>query len=184
MSLDFLMEIANSVSEDHHFIAVEYPLNVLESNPLCIQDAADQLGLIQLSNRPINALIYTNDMTQASGKEAILYRLCNINSNQDIKIANRFKESLEACILLETQFEQSIKPIVDKNRVTVSRDILRIGQIVMSNFSRLDLYQLEQFFEIHVFPSLQQTIQHISMLDETVSDWCNRYEVVRRFSIH
>ncbi|MFK7804468.1 MAG: aldo/keto reductase [Anaerolineae bacterium] len=74
-SLEKLLEIAESISPDHHFHAIQFPMNLLEtgaathlnqSNGRTLLDVAHENGLIALANRPLNAVVGNNLIRLAS----------------------------------------------------------------------------------------------------------------------
>ena len=68
-SLEKVYEIANGIDSNHHFQAIQFPMNLLEtggatavnqSNGRTLLDFAHKKGLISLVNRPLNAVVGNN----------------------------------------------------------------------------------------------------------------------------
>lgn len=179
MSFDFLMDVAKSVQEDHHFVSVGYPLNIIESKVLGLQEAFKKEEMIQLASRPINAIINTNKISKESGKDALHYQLVNLHK-EDADIGEKCKEAFETCISLENMFEHEIMPTLHPERFKYPKDILKIGKIILSNVSRLDLYMYDLFYENNVKDVLDKSLEDLEKESDNVKVWCNRYRTVSK----
>ena len=68
-SLEKVLEVAESVSADHHFKVIQFPMNLLETGPATainqsngrtLLDLAHEKGLMTLINRPLNGVVGNN----------------------------------------------------------------------------------------------------------------------------
>jgi aryl-alcohol dehydrogenase-like predicted oxidoreductase len=101
ISVETLYQLARKVSSQHHFAVVQYPCNLVESQPLwlpnhdkyTLHDTARQLGLMQITNRPFNAIV--NDS---------LFRLVDTASHSDKDIIELCKQILNVTLTLEKEY--------------------------------------------------------------------------------
>jgi aryl-alcohol dehydrogenase-like predicted oxidoreductase len=109
ISLYQLVHSAQQVGTGQHFVAVEYPFNMLETgalfeknndnNSFSVAEFAEREGLLRLVHRPLNAMRH--------GK---LIRLASFSSHDDKDLPVLIKEAFDTAIHLEKNFPDQSQP--------------------------------------------------------------------------
>ncbi len=111
-SLERVIEIAESISADHHFEVIQFPMNLLETEPATainqsngrtLLDLAIEKGLMGLVNRPLNGVVGSNLIRLA--------KLPMVKGNPDPDEAEAWIEKLTE---IEGRLQQAIFSIPDE----------------------------------------------------------------------
>ncbi|MBL0388816.1 aldo/keto reductase [Tumebacillus sp. ITR2] len=177
-SLERVWEIAESISDTHHFRVIQLPMNLLErggviqanqSNGQSVLKFARDKGLGVLINRPLNAFVANS-----------LVRLADLPM-PDVDAAASVTELIEKVVAAEALFRQDILPLVeadDEVRASLA-DKLTAGALLQEHgrkFASLDHWQevVQQFFVPTVQSGVQKLLETPNLPPE-VGAWLEGY---------
>ena len=178
-SLSYLWEIAQTISENHHFRVIQLPLNLLETGGLTTANQpeglstieyAEQLGLGVLINRPLNAVVGSTLIRLADPPE--LER----TNNDDVS------KSLHELSVLEDRFRTSIIPMLDGEEDAVInrlKQYVSAGSTLNGRWHTLGTYhQWQQTVTSYLLPRLDAARNFLATpgnLPEEGMTWLNDY---------
>lgn len=169
-SLERLLAIAESVSDDHHFRVIQSPLNVYESS--LVLDANQSglqttLGVAHknnigvLANRPLNAIVNKNQ----------LIRLANVTVDDDIS-SIEIEDELNGLMVLEDSWDDlDLKSSLSESEEKAIRKVFSIGQEL--NLAWRDFSSLEQWRETvsyHIYPRVDWAMGFLGEKDLLIQD--------------
>lgn len=148
-NLSRCLEIAQSISQNHHFKVIQFPMNLLETGAATEENQSDgktvlavaaenQLGV--LVNRPLNAVV-----------GSVLIRLAATPETKKASVQD-VDESLGMVMQLERQFQQQIMPTLKHSPQVVSQlgQYLTVGQMLNG-----------RWFSLGTYHQWQQTVQDV-----------------------
>eukprot|EP01112_Ceratiomyxa_fruticulosa_P013541 TRINITY_DN3808_c0_g1_i1.p1 TRINITY_DN3808_c0_g1~~TRINITY_DN3808_c0_g1_i1.p1 ORF type:complete len:566 (-),score=121.37 TRINITY_DN3808_c0_g1_i1:55-1752(-) len=181
-TLTNILDTIRSKKGAHHFVAVEYPLNLFEAqgsvDGISFPKVAHDFNLIRLSQRPLSAFFLT-----PTQKDPKYVRFATVDSHSDIDITKELKEKMDQTIHLEETcllMKLREKGVTDDNKnLPASKDI-SWGRVLASSHERLrDLWEWKFIVENQIKPTLDEALQKMSS-DPRYLGWTLQYRVVAR----
>lgn len=163
-SLETVLEVAETIREDHHFAVIQFPFNLFESGAATeennsgrtLLEFAQEKNIGTLINRPLNAF--------AGGQTPI--RLANFPPHDPEAAEIRFQKALGAALELETRFPA-------ESGVAISS--IAWGHILRQNLERIaNLEAWKPLLEFRIRPSLADALAELEGRPET-QGWAHQY---------
>jgi hypothetical protein len=217
LSFDMVYRTAHTLGEANHFAAIAYPLNMFEpqyahndltaSQVTCpqlwskqgrdssLQLQAFQAGLIQLSTRPLNGLIPTEDIFTHIPKPAnsldpngLMYRLASVPNHDGAKLAPIVKATINGCVALEKSYALEFEKYKEFSKWgTAAKNVAINGpmpptsefawtQICLANLSRLDLETFKASWQLQMQPAIKASCAQLRKARPEMDIWATAYE--------
>ncbi|MEM7331528.1 MAG: aldo/keto reductase [Chloroflexota bacterium] len=183
-SLAKVLEIAESISPEHHFKFIQLPFNLFETGGLTEQNMpnlestiayAEANNLTVLINRPLNA--FHNDQ---------LIRLADVQPPSYPTTVEEVSTLVDSLVQAEAEFADRWLPILAEDAQTNQQllEYLALGQMLDGKWQGFETYQnwhqlQAQFFIPRAESAIQFLSQHAKASDDLI-DWLNSY--VDRFN--
>ncbi len=164
-SFETLIEIAKKISPDHHFAAIQFPMNLYEpgaalelnNSGKSVLSLALEENIATLINRPLNSF------PSLPGEKEKMIRLVDYPAHHGVDTETAVKESLTRCMELETQYQSQFADRSKGQEPLVPTKQIAWGHILRQNIERLaELETWTQALSYQIKPSLQRALEILS----------------------
>jgi aryl-alcohol dehydrogenase-like predicted oxidoreductase len=178
-SLEQVWEIAQSLSSDHHFRLIQFPMNLMETGGITEKNQAKGQSVLEfardkklgvLINRPLNAIAYNK-----------LLRLAEVQATQGAS-AKDINELADGLIYSEELLKNKILAKLDLATATQSQvmEQLATGAVLKQNWQSFGTHERwQELREYYFLPRVKGVFQFLKQqgdLAEEISSWVNSHQ--------
>eukprot|EP01129_Flabellula_baltica_P008303 TRINITY_DN3286_c0_g1_i1.p1 TRINITY_DN3286_c0_g1~~TRINITY_DN3286_c0_g1_i1.p1 ORF type:complete len:547 (-),score=119.28 TRINITY_DN3286_c0_g1_i1:40-1680(-) len=176
VSLEKIYEIASKVKSDHHFIASQFPCNMIETgayhnksnNGLSPIEFSKKHDLMTFSYRPLNALI----------DKLLIFRFVEIPERVEKDIPNMVSETLNRAIFLEKNYPPLLSAEYEGQDLPEIYD-LQWGHVIGVRSLTTTLIPFTTILERDIQPVLRSAFAKLERSeDQFIQEWVQTYKIV------
>lgn len=176
-SLEKCLKIAESISHDHHFRVVQFPMNISEQGAICEENQAGNNSVLEFAEKN-NLAVLINRPLNAFGDK--LQRLVSLTLAEEFN-PDQLNKALDSVFDLEQLFSKNIVTLLKTDEKTIQElsGFFASGIYLKTNYERLGPYwawiENQARFLAEQISFAVQRVNEIPDKDDTVIKWLDQY---------